>query len=64
MTATLEPLARIIEGEFREKVGYPVALNFRRLAAADIAARARAYGTLVASGVDKEDAADVSGLTL
>ena len=64
LTATLEPLASIITHEFREKVGYPVTLDFKRLAAADIAARARAYGTLVASGVDKEDAADVSGLTL
>ena len=64
LTATLEPFASIITAEFREKVGYPVTLDFKRLAAADIAARARAYGTLVASGVDKEDAADVSGLTL
>ena len=64
LTATLEPYAAIIGAEFRQKVGYPVSLDFRRLAAADIAARARAYGTLVASGVDKEDAASVSGLDL
>ena len=65
LTATLEPLASIItRSEFREKVGYPVSLDFKRLAAADIAARARAYGTLVASGVDKEDAAEVAGLAL
>ena len=64
LTATLESYAAIIGAEFRQKVGYPVSLDFRRLAAADIAARARAYGTLVASGVDKEDAASVSGLDL
>ena len=64
LTATLEPYAAIIGAEFKEKIGYPVSLNFRRLAAADIAARARAYGTLVASGVDKEDAAQVAGLDL
>ena len=64
LASTLEPLAAIIGAQFREKVGYPVALNFRKLAAADISARARAYGTLVASGVDKEDAAQVSGLDL
>ena len=64
LTSTLEPLAEIIKSEFRDKVGYPVELDFKRLAAADIAARARAYGTLVASGVDKEEAADVSGLAL
>ena len=64
LTATLEPLASIITHEFREKVGYPVTLDFKRLAAADIAARARAYGTLVASNVDPDTAAEVSGLTL
>ena len=64
LTSTLEPLAEIIAAEFREKVGYPVTLNFRRLAAADIAARARAYGTLVAGGVDRDEAAAVAGLDL
>ena len=64
LTATLEPWAEIIKAEFREKIGYPVTFNFSKLAAADIAARARAYGTLVASGVDKEDAALVSGLDI
>ena len=64
LTATLEPYASLIKGEFDEKIGYGVTLDFKKLAAADIAARARAYGTLVASGVDKEDAAEVSGLTL
>ena len=57
-------MAAIIGAEFKEKIGYPVFLDFKRLAAADIAARARAYGTLVASGVDKEDAAQVAGLDL
>ncbi len=64
LTATLEPWAEIIKAEFREKIGYPVEFNFKRLAAADIAARARAYGTLVASGVDRGEAAAVSGLDL
>ena len=64
LVSTLLPLAAIVEGEFREKTGYPVSLNFRRLAAADIAAKARAYGILTSAGVDKEEAADVSGLDL
>ena len=64
LTATLEPWAEIIKAEFRERISYPVQFNFRRLAASDIAATARAYGTLVASGVGKEDAAEVSGLDL
>ena len=49
LTATLEPWASITKSEFREKIGYPMEFNFKKLAAADIAARARAYGTLVAS---------------
>ena len=64
MTSTLEPYASLITAEFREKVGYPVSLDFKKLAAADVAARARAYGTLVASGVDKEDASEVSRANL
>ena len=61
---SLEPWAEIIKAEFREKTGYPVAFNFRKLAAADTAARVRAYETPVAAGVDKEEAAGVSGMTL
>ena len=64
LTATLEPYAAIIGAEFKEKIGYPVSLNFKRLAAADVAARARSYGILVSSGVDKDDAAQVAGLDI
>ena len=64
LTATLEPLATIITAEFRDKTGIPVTLNFRKLAAADIAARARAFGSMVAAGVAREDAAEASGLDL
>ena len=64
LTATLEPYASLITAEFREKVGYPVTLDFRRLAAADIAARARSFGQLIAAGVDRAEAAEVSGLAL
>ena len=44
LTATLEPWAEIIKAEFREKIGYPVTFNFRKLAAADIAARQELTG--------------------
>ena len=64
LVSTLQPLARIIESEFTAKVGYPTQLTFQKLAAADVAAKARAYGILVSNGVDKEDAAQVSGLIL
>ena len=40
----LEPWAEIIKAEFREKLGYPVTFNFRKLAAADIAARQELTG--------------------
>ena len=43
-------------------MGYPVKLDFRKLAAADVATRARAFGSLVAAGWDKGDAASVAGL--
>ena len=64
LTATLEPLAELITAEFRDKLGIAATLNFRKLAAADIAARARAFGSMVASGVSREDAAEASGLDL
>ena len=62
LTATLEPIARVIESEFLQNVGYPVKLDFRKPAAADVATRARAFGSLVAAGWDKGDAASVAGL--
>ena len=64
LMATLSPYASIIKGEFDAKIGYGVSLDFRRLAAADIAAQARAYGTLMASGVEKVEASEVAGLSL
>ena len=64
LMATLSPYASIIKGEFDAKIGYGVSLDFRRLAAADIAAQARAYGTLMASGVENEEASEVAGLSL
>ena len=64
LVSLIEPLAEIIKAEFREKIGFPVTFNFRKLAAADVAARARAFGGMVAAGVDREDAAIASGLDL
>ena len=64
LVSTLQPLARIIESEFTGKVGYPTELTFQKLAAADVAAKARAYGILTSAGVDKEEASQVAGLDL
>ena len=64
LVSLIEPLAGIIAAEVKDKLGFPVTFNFRKLAAADIAARARAFGGMVAAGVDREDAAIASGLDL
>ena len=40
----------------------PVALDFRKLGAADIATAARAYGALVNADMDKAEARTVAGL--
>ncbi len=48
LTATLQPLSVLVSEELERKLEIPaVRFNFRRLAAADIAARARAFGSLV-----------------
>ena len=69
LVSTLQPLGVLIGDELERKLELPaVRFNFRRLAAADIAARARAYGTLiqadVAAGleVDRDRAALLAGL--
>ena len=48
LTSTLQPLALIMASELEKKLEFDqVKFNFSRLAAADIASRARAYGTLL-----------------
>ena len=51
LVATIQPMAALITAELEAKLDTPVSFNFRRLAAADVAARARAFGTLVQSYV-------------
>ena len=63
LVSTLQPLAQIVGEEIERKLETPVRFNFRRLAAADVAARARAYGTLVGSGMDESKAAVLAGLS-
>ena len=63
LVATLQPLAQIIAEEIERKLETPVKFDFRRLAAADIAARARAYGSLVGAGMDETKAQVLAGLT-
>ena len=51
LVSTIQPLAAIISQELEDKLGIDIRWNFRRLQAADIAARARAYGTLIGADV-------------
>ena len=57
------PLARIVEQEIREKLDAPAfAMKFDRIAASDISGRARAFQSLVGSGMDLKEAASLTGL--
>ena len=62
LVASVQPLARIILEELSAKLERPIEVNFRRLAAADIAARARAFGSLVTAGLEPPEAKVRSGL--
>ena len=62
LVSTLQPIAEIIASELSKKLETTVELKFRRLQAADIQSRARAFGTMVTAGVDEQTAMEVSGL--
>ena len=60
----LSPLARIVETELRTKLDSPdLTLDFSRLQAADISAKARSYGVLIKAGADPNKAAKAASLT-
>ena len=62
LTATISPYARLMEREFSDKLDTPVKLQFHRLAAADVAARARAYQSLRQAQLPEKEARTLSGL--
>ena len=62
LAATINPLANLIGAELSEKLERPVAFSFNRLAAADVAARARAYGSLVTAQMAPDRAERLAGL--
>ena len=64
LVTTLQPIAELITDELSRKLETTVSIGFRRLHAADIQSRARAFGTMVAAGVSEEVAMSVSGLTV
>ena len=63
LVSTIQPLAQIFGEEPKRKLETPVRCNFRWLAAADVAAGARAYGILVRAGIESERAEGLSGLS-
>ena len=62
MHGTLQPLSLILVTELTRALGRTVTLTFDRLFASDIAGRARAFQSMVASGMDLQQAAGLSGL--
>ena len=61
----LRPMARMLEAELRVKLDAPgLVLDLSPLAAADVAGRARAIKLMIEAGIDGEDAARETGVTL
>ena len=61
--AGVQPLGRLVALEASEKLDVrAAALSFRQLGAADVAARTRAYGSLIKAGMDPAEAARVAGV--
>ena len=61
---TILPLAGMFVYELSRKLETEVTFDFSKLAAADLASRARAFQSMVASGMDISKAATLSGLVL
>ena len=60
---TLQPVGRIIAQQIGDALGVEgLSFDFSGIGAADIAAKARAYGTLVKNGVSPQDAGEITGL--
>ena len=62
LVSTLMPIAELITDELTRKLETTVKISFRRLQAADVQSRARAFGSMIAAGVDEQTAMAVSGL--
>lgn len=59
---TISPIGKLIEQEFQSKLGSEFRLEFDELRASDITGRARAFNSMVSSGMDLTQAAGLSGL--
>ena len=60
-TATIEPLGRLIAYELSEKFERTITITFPEAVKSDIAAKARAFNSLIQAGVKSSDAAKVVG---
>ena len=60
--STVAPLARMVAAELSAKLNADITLDFAELQAADIAGRARAFSSMVQSGMALDRAAALSGL--
>ena len=62
---TLQPVGRIIAQQIGDALGVDdLAFDFSGIGAADIAAKARAWGTLTKGGVSPQDAGAITGLPI
>ena len=61
-TATLQPWLGLLAAEATVKLESPVTISARRIRAADITGRARAYASLTKAGMAPEQAAEAVGL--
>ena len=63
LTMGVNPMAEVVAEELSAKLGANVQFSFRRLAAADIASRARAMGVMVSAGLPIDVAQALADLT-
>ena len=62
---TLQPVGKIIAQQIGDAIDVPdLAFDFNAIGAADIAAKARAWGTLTKGGVSPQDAGEITGLPI
>ena len=59
----LNPVAMIVEAEVSEKLETETSINLNRLAAGDVAAKARAVGTMVKANIPLDEALELAGLS-
>ena len=63
LTMGVNPKAEVLAEELSAKLGQSITFSFRRLAAADIASRARAMGVMVSAGLPLDVAQALADLT-